>query len=466
MNSTSEPIVNSTSQLNATYYGYIESTFDALILFEACMAGHIQHVSRRPHDGERASVIQSGRVFIYEEKSSGIKRWTDGISWSPSRILGNFLLYRQLVKAFGPGEKKKAIKKSKVDPTGINKNRQDNKYNSRNKENAYQGVGKLQLSGGTYGQAGRINAETERSLIGSLIDSYDFLQDGLVKKTISVTCDDVTHHLVSYYTVADVKNRVFLVPSKDPRFAQCYPRASLRTSQNFRNPIEDIDSMVQLTYPQHEYEVGGQNLLQRHIRVMDAPENYSSHSEKTQSMCSSNYAMAYTSTTYEQTINAYNLTLGYMDHYAPIPSLAPTPHTYSAPARPGQYQEDHKLKFALASSSSTDDSPAPISTVTNVQRDTIVRHQRDSVDSGVSLAMNKTVKNSNSEAQNGVREVILTTTSAEAQTAFQSSSQTDFAHYIPFGWPPSNERKDRTGRLANKGFWQTGNASAGHGHYH
>ncbi|CAO3597762.1 unnamed protein product [Absidia cylindrospora] len=26
----------------------------------------------------------------------GIKRWTDGLVWSPSRIFGNFLIYREL----------------------------------------------------------------------------------------------------------------------------------------------------------------------------------------------------------------------------------------------------------------------------------------------------------------------------------------------------------------------------------
>jgi Gti1/Pac2 family transcription factor len=122
--------MNSASELDATYYGFIGSTYDALILFEACIAGRIKHVSRRPHDRERERVIQSGRVFIYEENTSGIKRWTDGISWSPSRILGNFLIYRQLVKAFGPGEKKKAIKRPKAGPNGV-----INNNNSRNKEN-------------------------------------------------------------------------------------------------------------------------------------------------------------------------------------------------------------------------------------------------------------------------------------------------------------------------------------------
>jgi hypothetical protein len=63
---------------------------DALILFEACLSGQLGFVGRRPHEHERESLICSGNVFIYEENKSGIKRWTDGLTWSPSRALGNF----------------------------------------------------------------------------------------------------------------------------------------------------------------------------------------------------------------------------------------------------------------------------------------------------------------------------------------------------------------------------------------
>jgi len=65
--------------------------------------------------------------------------------------------------------------------------------------------------------ANSLSKETERSLIGSLVDSYGFKEEGLVKKTVSVTVGGVSHHLVSYYTVADVMNNKFGTPTKDPR---------------------------------------------------------------------------------------------------------------------------------------------------------------------------------------------------------------------------------------------------------
>ena len=110
----------SASQLSPTFFGHIASTQDALLLFEACLSGSLNGAARRPHNRERVSVIKSGNVFIYEEHSSGIKRWTDGVPWSPSRILGNFLVYRELERPVPPGEKKRAMKRSKRSP-GISK---------------------------------------------------------------------------------------------------------------------------------------------------------------------------------------------------------------------------------------------------------------------------------------------------------------------------------------------------------
>jgi hypothetical protein len=96
-----------------TWHGFIHTTMDALHVLEACLVGKLHHIPRRPHDRERGSIISSGNVFIYEENASGIKRWTDGVTWSPSRIMGNFLVYRELNEPFPAGEKKKAKKRKR-----------------------------------------------------------------------------------------------------------------------------------------------------------------------------------------------------------------------------------------------------------------------------------------------------------------------------------------------------------------
>ena len=97
-------------RLQPTFQGHVATTQDALILFEACIQHQLPLLPRRPHSHERELLIRSGGTFIYEERSSGIRRWNDGIVWSPSRILGNFLVYRELNRRFTPDEQRRISK--------------------------------------------------------------------------------------------------------------------------------------------------------------------------------------------------------------------------------------------------------------------------------------------------------------------------------------------------------------------
>lgn len=221
------------SPLGTTYEGYVATTYDALILFEACLSGYLNHVPRRPHDRERENLIRSGAIFIYEEHSSGIKRWTDGYNWSPSRILGNFLIYRELEGPFPPGEKKRARK-----PNNKKQGAKNETTRTHAMMNAVMGNGNTPLSDEQQRQQ-----EELRLLVGSLIDSYQFKMDGLVKKTISITWQGVSHHLVSYYSCEDVLNKRLTTPSTDPKIRNIQPRSQLYTGQNFRSPVSD-DSMI------------------------------------------------------------------------------------------------------------------------------------------------------------------------------------------------------------------------------
>lgn len=56
--------------INATFHGFVETTTDALLLFEACHQGVLPKISRRLQERERGS-IKSGTVFIFDEKESG-----------------------------------------------------------------------------------------------------------------------------------------------------------------------------------------------------------------------------------------------------------------------------------------------------------------------------------------------------------------------------------------------------------
>lgn len=77
---------------------FSSSTHDALLVFECVRRGIMPKINRRLRDDERR-LIRSGSVFIFDEKESGIKRWTDGLLWSPSRILWNFLVSATRVQA-------------------------------------------------------------------------------------------------------------------------------------------------------------------------------------------------------------------------------------------------------------------------------------------------------------------------------------------------------------------------------
>lgn len=83
--------------MEPTFRGFVDTTHDALVLLEACNQQQCDRVTRRLQEKER-SEITSGSVYVFDENESRIKRWTDGRMWSPSRILGNFLVYRELDK--------------------------------------------------------------------------------------------------------------------------------------------------------------------------------------------------------------------------------------------------------------------------------------------------------------------------------------------------------------------------------
>lgn len=53
-----------------TFFGYIETTQDALLIFEGCRRGLIPRVSRRLQEKERR-MIRSGSVFVFDESESG-----------------------------------------------------------------------------------------------------------------------------------------------------------------------------------------------------------------------------------------------------------------------------------------------------------------------------------------------------------------------------------------------------------
>lgn len=74
------------------FIGVVEDTVSALRLVHAARLGIIPRIIRRLSESERQNLIVSGAVLVFSVEESGIRRWTDGRFWSPSRIVGNFLV--------------------------------------------------------------------------------------------------------------------------------------------------------------------------------------------------------------------------------------------------------------------------------------------------------------------------------------------------------------------------------------
>ncbi|KAI5956360.1 PTH2 [Candida jiufengensis] len=96
-----------------TYIGRIYSILDALLLIEACRLKMIPIINRRLTILERSKFIKPNTIFIWNETSCGMKRWTDGKIWSASKVYnGNFLQYKELNKFTKKEENNGLIKQS------------------------------------------------------------------------------------------------------------------------------------------------------------------------------------------------------------------------------------------------------------------------------------------------------------------------------------------------------------------
>ncbi|KAE8447362.1 hypothetical protein EG329_010776 [Mollisiaceae sp. DMI_Dod_QoI] len=452
----------SASPLSPTFHGHIASTHDALLLFEACLSGALNHVARRPHDRERVSLIKSGNVFIYEEHCSGIKRWTDGVPWSPSRILGNFLVYRELERPFPPGEKKRAMKRSKRSP-GINK---PDSFGALGN-----GIGNgytVSAAASTFDSSSTnsLSKETERSLIGSLVNSYGFKEAGLVKKTVSVTVGGVSHHLVSYYTVADVMNNKFATPSKDPRFQHITPRPDLLTKQNFRTPVDEVDSVDRMddravyapySYARNGYEMTNQSISHRAMSLPTPPIAYTPNSN-----VYDGYGISSHSATYG-ILGQPTSSSSYSSQFAPSLGTYPTLKTENYDLG-GYRQQRYNSIIGIVNESGRAHIPL---VTTNFERRPSNFEQGSSVESGLSgmsssSSDSKFTTDSGCSSQ-GFYDGPRITTNSQNYTTNRSLPTPIQQTVYERPSTQSYSAIDNAGMKEN--VWPVGNASAGHGHY-
>ncbi|KAF8629966.1 hypothetical protein AX17_005532 [Amanita inopinata Kibby_2008] len=192
------------------FTGYVETTVNALRLIHAARQGVIPRITRRLNDSERRTMIKSGAVFVFSVEESGIKRWTDGLLWSPSRIVGNFLVYREInertssrcghKKPYPSDESSRALAR-------------------RNSPDSLSGGYKGHLPGSHGGN-----------------DQGTFKPNGLIKKTITVTIEGSDLHLISYYTSEDIRSGKLKRPTSRPDIMALPMPPQIFRLTNFRVP--------------------------------------------------------------------------------------------------------------------------------------------------------------------------------------------------------------------------------------
>ncbi|QIW95980.1 hypothetical protein AMS68_001498 [Peltaster fructicola] len=197
-----------------TYTGHVRTPGDAIILFEACRIGLLPRVQRRLSEKERQS-IKSGSVFVWDEREAGMRRWTDGKSWSASRVSGSFLTYREMEGKRGGGF--------------------DKNHSSRDSLSA---AGELDSDGSP--------------------DGYRYKVDGLIKQSFSITTSSGQHlHLISYYSRSAGQAQNLQQPSNDPQLRHIrpekgmYPESTVNEQSSIPAVTRGPMSSPQYTAPAH-----------------------------------------------------------------------------------------------------------------------------------------------------------------------------------------------------------------------
>ncbi|KAG9290120.1 hypothetical protein G9A89_010426 [Geosiphon pyriformis] len=151
-----------------TFHGKIPNTNAAAIIFEACRLGVLDRTHRRLLEEEKRS-IRGGEVFVFAENLSGIKRWTDGKNWSPSRVVGDFLVYFELDTRIHNVKRTQELQ-----PTLL----------------------------------ARIEKEDLKVQIGNK-GTFIYRKNGLIKKTISLNSENDVEHMIIYESPLDTGEKLF-----------------------------------------------------------------------------------------------------------------------------------------------------------------------------------------------------------------------------------------------------------------
>ena len=135
--------------------GYIANYEEACLVIHAARFGAMKPTLERLNTDQRDQ-IETGAIYFFVENGNGMKRWTDGRIWSPSKIYGEFLIYQEVPRHMSKNSIKKRKEKERESTTG------------------------------------RFNFK--ESLRDELLD-----RTTMHKKTVSIKYGDVKYHIIAYY---------------------------------------------------------------------------------------------------------------------------------------------------------------------------------------------------------------------------------------------------------------------------
>ncbi|KAJ3279704.1 hypothetical protein HDU79_000370, partial [Rhizoclosmatium sp. JEL0117] len=205
-----------------TYHGFIDDPVDAVYVVQGTLKGVLP--AFRGNSDDMASVkVRSGTVIVMPEKGLSVKRWRDGIKWSPSRAYGNFLLYRQ------------------IETKNTNEPDDDDDPDPRPYSAPY---------GSTTGLQPTFTSKT-------LKEGTRIAKNGLTKRTITVKgSDGEKHRVISYYNSRDVM--AMMRAAQRGEGGESLSAGLLRASEdeNLRDAVKlstaDAIGLVKQLYPAFE----------------------------------------------------------------------------------------------------------------------------------------------------------------------------------------------------------------------
>ncbi|KAJ3366554.1 hypothetical protein GGF31_008053 [Allomyces arbusculus] len=208
--------------LPVTYRGYLATFEDALYLLEACRRGVLPRTTKRLSTDEKRRAVFHGAIYLFLEEESGIKRWTDKVDWSASRIAGQFLIYREIHNPAAVNSSKdtsaaKDASTAAINPAALPATPTSVSAAATHVPCDASDEDEVSLAPSTASSLAVPAKLTTPACAMARKNGFVIKPNGLIKRTISLQCDGATHHIVSYCFPDQVDD--LPRPSMDTRLA-------------------------------------------------------------------------------------------------------------------------------------------------------------------------------------------------------------------------------------------------------